>query len=346
MTTLSRPDHHATRMSLPHAEVNWENLDKTKFFVVGTGLFSGVTAALYPFSVIKTRLQVSGAAAGSIESTAFGTVRSIARAEGLPGFYRGFGTVVAGTIPGRVVFLSTLEVVKGTVMKATADMDLSETTSAALASGAGGLCASMATQTVVVPIDVISSRLMAQGRPDWSGHTRYKGGWDALRTILRTEGVIGLYRGFGMSMITYAPSSATWWSTYGASQRILWSALGYGDEGRRIEAPSSGMVVLVQAVGGTCAGGAAAIVTTPLDTVKTRIQVLQTEGGATSPSVSATVRDLLKEHGLKGFYRGLGPRWASMALWGTCMITCYEFLKRLSVKPNLEEPSPHEPHLS
>jgi len=30
-------------------------LDKRKFFVVGIGLFSGVTTALFPLSVIKTR---------------------------------------------------------------------------------------------------------------------------------------------------------------------------------------------------------------------------------------------------------------------------------------------------
>jgi solute carrier family 25 protein 44 len=32
-----------------------DRLDKKKFFVVGVGLFSGVTTALYPLSVIKTR---------------------------------------------------------------------------------------------------------------------------------------------------------------------------------------------------------------------------------------------------------------------------------------------------
>ena len=30
-------------------------LDRTKFLVVGAGLFSGVTLALFPLSVIKTR---------------------------------------------------------------------------------------------------------------------------------------------------------------------------------------------------------------------------------------------------------------------------------------------------
>ena len=78
--------------------------------MVGTGLFSGVTLMLYPFSVIKTRLQVAQASAGRV--TAVSTVRSIAAKEGVKGFYRGFGTVIAGTIPARCLYLSTLEITK------------------------------------------------------------------------------------------------------------------------------------------------------------------------------------------------------------------------------------------
>lgn len=39
-----------------------------------------------------------------------------------------------------------------------------------------------------------------------------------VRMILREEGVAGLYRGFGASVATYAPSSAVWWSAYGTYQ--------------------------------------------------------------------------------------------------------------------------------
>lgn len=66
---------------------------------------------------------------------------------------------------------------------------------------------------------------MTQGMADMSSSGNsvvYKGGLDALRTIVRVEGVRGLYRGFSISLLTYAPSSATWWSTYGASQQLLW----------------------------------------------------------------------------------------------------------------------------
>lgn len=258
-----RPSTGSTS-SLPHAEINWDRLDKTKFFVVGTGLFSGVTLMLYPFSVIKTRLQVANASAGRV--TAVSTVRSIAAQDGVKGFYRGFGTVISGTIPARCLYLSTLEMTKAKVLSSTTKMGIPETTAVGLAAGAGGLCASLASQTVVVPIDVVSSRMIAQGAV--GARVQYKGGLDAFRTILRTEGVGGLYRGFGMSIITYAPSSATWWATYGMAERTYWRLLGYGRDGTQPSPPPPLLVVGVQALGGTTAGVVAALVTTPLDTIK------------------------------------------------------------------------------
>ena len=32
----------------------------------------------------------------------------------------------------------------------------------------------------------------------------------------------GLYRGFGLSVVTFVPSSAVWWSAYGGYQKSLW----------------------------------------------------------------------------------------------------------------------------
>ncbi|KAI9088278.1 hypothetical protein K1719_029999 [Acacia pycnantha] len=34
-------------------------LDKTKFYVLGTGIYTGIAVALYPFTLVKTILQVS-----------------------------------------------------------------------------------------------------------------------------------------------------------------------------------------------------------------------------------------------------------------------------------------------
>lgn len=38
--------------------------------------------------------------------------------------------------------------------------------------------------------------------------------------IIRHEGVLGLYRGFFVSLATYTPSSAIWWSSYGGFKNV------------------------------------------------------------------------------------------------------------------------------
>ena len=65
----------------------------------------------------------------------------------------------------------------------------------------------------------VSQKLMVQG---YSGHQKYNGGLDVARKIIKSDGIRGLYRGFGLSVMTYAPSSAVWWASYGSNQRFIW----------------------------------------------------------------------------------------------------------------------------
>ena len=48
--------------------------------------------------------------------------------------------------------------------------------------------------------------------------------------------------------------------------------------------------------------------------------------GVGRPSVLKTTKTLLKEDGWWGFYRGFGPRFLSMSLYGTTMIVTYELI--------------------
>lgn len=308
----------------PVAEINWDRLDKSKFYAIGAGLFTSVTVALYPISVVKTRLQVIERNAQN--PTAISIFRNILKADGISGLYRGFGTVVIGAVPARVIFLTTLETTKIGALTITEKLNLSEATRVALANGVAGMVSSIVAQSVFVPLDVVSQRLMVQGT---ACTAKYSGGLDAARKILRTDGIRGLYRGFGMSVLTYSPSSAFWWASYGFSQRIIWRSLGYSSEDSSLT-PSEGEIVLVQAGSGIFAGAIASCTTTPLDTIKTRLQVMDKES---TPSIKQTMKRLIDEDGWRGFYRGLGPRFISMSAWGTSMILAYEYLKRLCAIP-------------
>ncbi|XP_019456598.1 PREDICTED: solute carrier family 25 member 44-like [Lupinus angustifolius] len=305
--------------SFNQTEINWDKLDKTKFYVVGAGLFTGITVALYPVSVVKTRLQVG--TRDTVERSALSIARGLLRTDGVPGLYKGFGTVITGAIPARIIFLSALETTKAATFKVLEPFRLSETTNAALANGFAGMTSSLFAQSVFVPIDVVSQKLMVQG---YSGHAQYSGGLDVARKILKSDGIRGFYRGFGLSVVTYSPSSAVWWASYGSSQRIIWRFLGHGAEYDK-GTPSLPEILFVQGAGGIIAGASSSCVTTPLDTIKTRLQVMSHEKG----TVKQVVKDLINEDGWKGFYRGFGPRFFSISAWGTSMILTYEYLKRL-----------------
>lgn len=235
------------------------------------------------------------------------TARLIWKADGVRGFYRGFTTIMFGAIPARVVYLGSLEVAKDAVLKACRHTDVSDTVAAGLANSAGGAAASLSTQLVTVPIDVVSQRQMVHGadthskppthtpssvppnqpaQPASASHTRQfhtsatqagralpstpsltithrqlgrgqpassaahtlfrrlasgPGGSAAagagaagagagaaeagavlgappqrvsaltvVRGILREEGVVGMYRGLGVSVATFVPSGAVW----------------------------------------------------------------------------------------------------------------------------------------
>lgn len=343
MSLGTAEDESASEIHIP-ADIDWHMLDKSKFFFLGAALFSGVSAALYPIVVLKTRQQVS-----RTPISCFKMSYAIMRHEGFRGFYRGFGTSLTGTIPARALYMTALEVTKSNVGSVTVRLGFSDTSAMAIANAAAGLSSAVAAQLVWTPIDVVSQRLMVQSCNRSSKTTlpnvtsyKYNNGIDAFRKILYADGLRGLYRGFGISILTYAPSNAVWWASYSVAHRFIWNGIGCymnkKDDNGMINAcsfrPDSRAMVAVQGLSAAMASGVSALITMPLDTIKTRLQVLDgEENGQRKPlTLTQTMRNLVNEGGFAACYRGLGPRWASMAMSATTMITTYEFLKRLSTK--------------
>ncbi|XP_051229519.1 uncharacterized protein [Lolium perenne] len=119
------------------AEVNWEMLDKSRLFVLGTTLFSGVSVTLYPAVIVKTHLQVAPP-----PQAAAAIVRAILSHDSLRGFY-----------------MAAFEATKSSVGPAAVRLGVSEPAALAIASAAAGVSAAVAAQVVWTPVDVISQRL-------------------------------------------------------------------------------------------------------------------------------------------------------------------------------------------
>ncbi|KAK2394711.1 hypothetical protein P8452_16427 [Trifolium repens] len=315
-------------LALSDTDINWDRLDKTRFHIIGAILFTAQSALLHPTAVVKTRMQVASSGLSNMKGTSVFT--HILRSDGIPGIFRGFGTSAIGSMPGRVLALTSLEMSKDFMLKHTQGSDIPEASRIGLANGVAGMVSNLVSCVYFVPLDVICQRLMVQGLP---GTTCCRGPFDVIRRVVQAEGFRGLYRGFGLTAVTQSPASALWWGSYGAAQHIIWRSLGYKDDTEK--KPSHVEMVTVQATAGMVAGACSSVITTPIDTVKTRLQVMDNYGSG-RPSVLKTAKTLLKEDGWWGFYRGFGPRFLNMSLYGTTMIVTYELIKRLSVQPSLK----------
>ncbi|KAG7592026.1 Mitochondrial substrate/solute carrier [Arabidopsis thaliana x Arabidopsis arenosa] len=94
--------------------------------------------------------------------------------------------------------------------------------------------------------------------------------------------------------------------------------------------PDSKTIMAFQGVSAAIAGrgSVSTLITMPLDTIKTRLQVLDGEDSNSSsnnrkcsPTIRQTVRNLVREGGWMACYRGLGPRCPSMSMSATTTIT-------------------------
>lgn len=333
-------------------DIDWQSLDKSKFYVWSFAFFMGVRTLVYPPILIKTRLQVQQGR--SQYRGTFDAFRKIFKLEGFRGFYKGFLTTSVGIIPGQFMYITVYEFVRHRIKSFFPTDSLRYD---ALRNFIGGGTASLASSLVSVPLDVISQLLMIQ---DGTVNKRkYSGGINAFCEILKTEGVRGLYRGYTASMMVYVPSSGIWWGTYASVKGK--AAAFINEQGGLLRQ----LDVLVFGLCGILAGSTAVVVTNPMDVVKTRLQVLaytnpsspatsaeaapsppqqQTTTSSQRPpiasstrsyqkiSIWATAKQLLREEGWRALKKGITARMMSMAPVSFLMTITYEQAKRLSVK--------------
>jgi len=254
----------------------------------------------------------------SAEGVAYKGVRDafkqIVRKEGFMALYKGFGTNTLGVVTSNV-YVTAYEVARQAFTRNISD-------NAVAANLVGGASASLLSQTFLVPLDMVSQRMMVST----ASKADAQGPFAIIRSVLKEQGVRGLYRGYCASLVTYAPYSAIWWGTYGVMYPPL---LDFVTPTNGTEVPQWKQSAL-QSLSGFSAGTIAAILTNPMDVVRTRTQVY---GDRTARQV---FRDLIEKEGPRAFGRGAVARASATGPVGAIMLPAYEFLKRISKKPTDE----------
>ena len=258
-----------------------------------TSLASGAAAGLsvdllfYPIDTIKTRLQ---------------SAHGFWRSGGLRGVYRGMGSVAVGSAPGASIFFVTYETCKDRIAR----LLYPESSAAAMASApsvhmAAGTLGEMAACLVRVPTDVVKSRQQTSAYGRISSYA-------ALRQVVATEGVRGLYRGYGSTIFREIPFTCIQFPLYEYLKRQLgertwWHAAGAG----------------------SIAGAVAACCTTPLDVIKTRImlaKVSPTPGASTR--IGPTLLHLVRNEGVGALLAGVVPRTLWIGLGGAVFLGTFD----------------------
>eukprot|EP00802_Teleaulax_amphioxeia_P017004 Tamp_17144.p1 GENE.Tamp_17144~~Tamp_17144.p1 ORF type:complete len:310 (+),score=64.66 Tamp_17144:38-931(+) len=258
-----------------------------------------------PLEVVKTHLQSKNVVRRSLSEV----VLQIARNDGVLGFWRGIGPMLAGVVPARAVNFWTYNAVKGHLLSAGhAEGPLVHVT--------GGIVAGVTTVTVVNPVWVIKTRLQLQGAAQTQagapglrseGGVAYRGSFDAFRQILREEGVRGFYKGL-IPSIWGVSETAIQFVLYERLKSLLSSRHSQGVQGtdaRGAQPPKQTELRNLEYIGAAASAKVVASCSTyPHEVIRTRLR----ERGASQIYHSAIhcVQRIWVEEGVRGLYGGLG----------------------------------------
>ncbi|KAL3280869.1 hypothetical protein HHI36_004097 [Cryptolaemus montrouzieri] len=308
--------------------IEWDMMDKVKFFPLSMLSSFSVRCALYPLTLIKTRLQIQKH--NAIYTGMFDAYVKIYKGEGFSGLYRGFWLSSVQIVSG-VFYISIYEDVRQLLAK-------EDFLNSRIRSFVAGAAASVVGQSIVVPFDVLSQHLMMMGLQtnvkdkglklafnplgiDASpSRSKFAITVDVIRQIMKVDGIGGFYRGYLASLSVYVPNSSLWWGFYQLYQDQLFAI-----------APEWVSHLLIQTVSGTLGGFTTVVITNPLDIVRARMQVQRLE------SMALAFKGLWKEEGLRMFGKGLSARLIQSATFSFGIILGYETIKRISVKEEYKE---------
>ncbi|KAL4082129.1 mitochondrial carrier domain-containing protein [Scleroderma yunnanense] len=275
------------------------------------GLGAGVVSVLcmQPLDLLKVKLQVSTKyPQGGVGKQIWNSLKEIKTEQGWRGLYRGVGPNVAGNASSWGLYFLFYNMLK---KRASGDDP-----NYRMSAGSYLLCSAQASAVTAImtnPLWVVKVRMFTS-RPD--SPTAYRGLWDGLSTVWRTEGVAGLWKGTTLALVGVS-NGAIQFMAYEEMKR-------WGFDQKRKQFAKAGRTMtledeILSNTAYTVMSGASklfALATTyPYQVIRSRIQ---SDTLRVYPDILTTIKRTWHGEGLRGFYRGLGTNFVRV-LPGTCI---------------------------
>lgn len=250
------------------------------------GLLSGMAYGLinplvgHPFNLVQTRMQADSAFRNS---GAIATARDIMKTEGLRGFWRGLVPPLMGSTAYRGVLFSAYSAAFAACKGTPLSNPLPLTGGLAPAVLVGAVAASTARTAVETPLELIKVRRMLK-QPWMTG--------SGVASLFSVKQFTELYKG----------SSATWARSTGMLVTFF-TLIDYST--RYFPVAVATPIVGPFIKGGLCTTIGWAVAW-PAEVVKSRVQG-DTTGELGKKSTIQLIRDVARQEGIRGLYRGFGP---------------------------------------
>jgi solute carrier family 25 uncoupling protein 8/9 len=278
--------------------------------------------ATLPIDTCKVRLQLlrraaesGGAAASLAPPSMLGMFRKIAAEEGASGLYKGLWPALHRQLVFASLRIGLYRTISEALRAPGEAVTLGGKVLSGLVSGAIGI-------TVANPTDLVKVRMQSEGALAAGVAPRYRGVLDAYTSIVRVEGVRGLWTGLGPAVARNSVINATELASYEQTKEALQLHYGMRD-GLPLHLASA-----------TAAGAMATVVGNPVDVVKTRVMASRraAEGGAGTSvvvyngAIECFVRTMRTE-GPRAFYQGVTPAFFRLTGWSIVMFLSLEQLQ-------------------
>ncbi|XP_023159728.1 solute carrier family 25 member 40 [Drosophila hydei] len=274
---------------------------------------------------------------------------------GVFGLWAGLSPTLISALPSTIIYFLTYEYLKhsfsnfyyfwrprdnnNNIVKTSREASLTIPSVVPMASG---ICARTVVVTAITPLEMVRIKMQ-------SGYMTYTKLWAVLRTLIKTHGILVLWRGWPPTVMRDAPFSGTYWAAYESIKRAC-----------DVTEPTFWFSFMA----GAASGGLATFVTMPFDLIATHTQielgqdVLYTDssgagkgssGASTGsrgsstvsssmakPTVFARLSQIYHKQGIRGLYIGVVPRMLRVVPACAIMISAFEYSKSFFFRYNLD----------
>ncbi|KAI9320517.1 mitochondrial carrier domain-containing protein [Dichotomocladium elegans] len=206
---------------------------------VGARFVAGGVAGLcsqfciYPVETLKTRIMSTKVSGAKVPTNtrffALHTAKTMWTQQGIRAFWPGLTLGLLGVFPYQALDMGIYETLKVTYLRYMNTMDekrkneLGGSSPSVLPNvlvlWACGMVSGSIGATTVYPLNLVRTRLQAQGTP---GHPHvYTSAFDAARKTYQSDGVRGFYKGLGPTLFKVVPSVSISYAVYEFSKRSL-----------------------------------------------------------------------------------------------------------------------------